>query len=472
MRNLILVVFDTARADGFEPWGAPPGATPVAAQLARSGTAPPHVVAPSNWTLPSHASMFTGMLPGALGLTSGIKTGSKVGVNSRGLLEDQRDRVLAEFLRRRGYATGGISANPWIHEVNGFATGFDLFHSIRGVQRKPPGRGLRTRLEWALDAWRARADDGASTAGNILRKWITERRADAPFFWFVNLMECHGPYLPPRPFNDLSGPDRIRAALDAARYQTPEGSYRVTVGELRMPDDTIRRTRHLYARAIFQMDAWLGGVAEELDRRGMLEETLIVLTSDHGENLGEDGTVGHLLSMSERLLRVPLVFSSAVDAGHDGPLSLAELPAMIAGALGIEDHPWTDDVRPRGAAVSQVAGQIMLPEKEILARAWGIPDEAIRRMASPMTSATDGRFKLIRDETGERLYDLASDAAESRPLDVATEPAVAVLRAAIDDVESYTPAEPAPAPGATPAPPDGGGEAAELEERLRQLGYI
>lgn len=471
MRNLILFVFDTARADGFEPWGAPPGATPVAAQLARGGTAPRHVVAPSNWTLPSHASMFTGMLPGALGLTSGIKTGSKIGVNSRALLEERRDRVLAEFLRRRGYATGGISANPWIHEVNGFATGFDLFHSIRGVQRKPPGRGLRTRLEWVFDAWRARADDGASTAGNILRKWMDERRADAPFFWFVNLMECHGPYLPPRPFNDLSGPDRIRAALDAARYQTPEGAYRVTVGELRMPEDTIRRTRHLYARAILQMDAWLGGVAEELDHRGMLEETLIVIASDHGENLGEDGLVGHLLSMSERLLRVPLVFSSPVEPGHDGPVSLAELPQMIARALEIEQHPWSDDVRPGGAAVSQVAGQVMLPEKEVLARAWGIPDEAIRRMASPMTSATDGRFKLIRDESGERMYDLDSDPAESRPLDVAMQPAAATLLAAIDEVESYAQAERAPDPRATPAPTDGD-EAAELEERLRQLGYI
>ncbi len=468
MRNLILIVFDTARADGFEPWGAPPGATPVAAQLARGGSAPRHVVAPSNWTLPSHASMFTGMLPGALGLTSGIKKGSKVGVNSRALLEERSDRVLAEFLRRKGYATGGISANPWIHEVNGFATGFDLFHSIRGVERKAPGRSLRTRLEWALDAWRARADDGATTAGHILRKWMDERKADAPFFWFVNLMECHGPYLPPRPFNDLSGLQRIGAALDAARYQTPEGSYRVTVGELRMPEDTIRRTRHLYARAIFQMDAWLGGIAEELDRRGMLEETLIVLTSDHGENLGEDGMVGHLLSMSERLLRVPLVFSTPVEPGHDGPVSLAELPAMIAGALGIEDHPWSDEVRPGGAAVSQVAGQIMLPEKEALARAWGIPDEAIRRMASSMTSATDGRFKLIRDESGERLYDLGSDPAESRPLDAAAEPSAPALRAAIDEVESYAPAEDA---SETPAAIDGD-EAAELEERLRQLGYI
>ena len=463
MRNLILVVFDTARADGFEPYGAAAGATPVADQLARSGTAAPTVLAPSNWTLPSHASMFTGLLPGALGLTSGIKTGSKAGMSSRGLLEARSRRVLAEVLRGRGYRTGAISTNPWVHEVNGFATGFDVFHSIRGVDRKPRGKSLRTRLEWALDAWRARADDGATTAGNILRKWMDERTRDAPFFWFVNLMECHSPYLPPRPFNDLPGPERIKAARDANRYQTPEGVYRVCVGEVRMPEDTIARTRRLYAGAIRQMDDWLGGVIEELDRRKILDETLIVLTSDHGENLGEDGLIGHVISMSDRLLRIPLIFSSPVEIGHDGPVSLAELPRLLAGALGIAEHPWHDDVLPGGIAVSQVAGQVLLPEKETLVRAWGVPHEAIRLMASPITSATDGRLKLVRDDRGERLYEPAADPSESHPIDRPSD--ATRLRAAIDHVESLTPAEAAPAPSASD-------EAAELEERLRQLGYI
>ncbi|MGH2727229.1 MAG: sulfatase-like hydrolase/transferase, partial [Actinomycetota bacterium] len=353
---LILVVFDTARADGFEPWGAPAGSTPVAADLARRGTAPSLAIAPSNWTLPSHASMFTGMLPGALGLTSGTKAGSKAGLNSAALLEAHSDRVLAEVLRRRGYTTAGVSANPWIHRVNGFATGFENFVSIKAMPRKPLGKGLRSRLEWAVDAWRARADDGATEARAILRKWMDELGGGSPFFWFVNLMECHSPYQPPRPFNDLSGLDRIRAAADAAKYQTPHGAYRVCVGELHMNEATLVRTRRLYARAIYQMDAWLGGLLEDLERRRILNDTVVILASDHGENLGEQGLIGHVLSMSERLLRVPLVFSTPIAGLQEEPVSLAQLPALAAGALGLagDEHPWHDEVKPGGLVISQV----------------------------------------------------------------------------------------------------------------------
>ncbi|MFY9588039.1 MAG: sulfatase-like hydrolase/transferase, partial [Actinomycetota bacterium] len=103
MRNLVLIVFDTARADGFTPYGASAEATPAIADLARRGTSAPVVVAPSNWTLPSHASMFTGLLPGRLGLTGGAKIGSRMGLNSRPILEANSDRVLASVLRGRGY---------------------------------------------------------------------------------------------------------------------------------------------------------------------------------------------------------------------------------------------------------------------------------------------------------------------------------------------------------------------------------
>jgi arylsulfatase A-like enzyme len=465
--NLLLVVFDTARADAFEPWGAPIGATPTVADLAALGTAFPFVVAPSNWTLPSHASMFTGMLPGVLGLTSGTKTGSKAGMNSRTLLEEHSHRVLASVLRDRGYDTKAVSTNPWIHEVNGFGTGFDEFLNIKGHDRRHLGSGARTRIDWALDAWRARVDDGATNAAGTLRRWMDER-AGRPFFWFVNLMECHSPYLPPRPYNDLPGLDRIRAARDAARYQSPQGIYRVCVGHLRMNSETLSRTRHLYARAIRQMDDWLAAILGELDRRRVLDDTIVVLASDHGENLGEDGLIGHMLSMSERLLRVPLVFSRPVDASRKGVTSLAELPRLVAEVLGIGHHPWDDDLLPFGTAVSQVAGQVLLPEREHLARAWGVPDEAIRAIASPMTSATDGRFKLVRDASGERLYDLDQDPLEQRPIQLAGGPSPATpletLRRAISHVESL-----APARGPASEADD---ESADLQERLRHLGYI
>src|SRR5204863_3971900 len=110
-----------------------------------------------------------------------------------------RDRVLAEVLRVAGYDTRALSANPWITEGNGFAVGFERFVSVKGRPVRT-GHGLRTKMERLLDAWVARADDGAGAIEQILATWLDARTA-APFFWFVNLMECHSPYLPPRPYN-------------------------------------------------------------------------------------------------------------------------------------------------------------------------------------------------------------------------------------------------------------------------------
>jgi arylsulfatase A-like enzyme len=467
MRNLLLIVLDTARADSFGSYGAADGATPCFDELAAGGTCPPVVVAPSNWTLPSHASMFTGMLPAALGFTGGTKLGSRTGLNSRPLLEAQSDRVLAQVLRRNGYATAAVSCNPWIHEIHGFATGFEEFVSLQGGARKELGRGIGSKIAWAADAWRSRVDDGATNARDILLGWLENRDA-RPFFFFVNLMECHSPLLPPRPYNDLPGIERIRAARDAARYQTPQGIYRVCVGELEVEAESAARMQHLYARSIRQMDDWIGSMLGEFSRRGLLDDTIVVIASDHGENLGEDNLIGHELSMHDRLVRVPLAISEPIPTP---PLvSLAHLPSLIAGPLGLADHPWHDDPLPGGFAVSQVAGQLLLPERETLARSWGVPEEAIRRIASPMSAATDGRYKLVRDATGERFYDLATDPAEASPAtpdaDATTNDVARGMRAAIDAVDALAPV------ANDTAGTSASDESADLEERLRSLGYI
>ena len=117
--NVLCVVLDTARRDAFEPYGAPAGSTPATAQLASSGRALPGVYATASWTVPSHASMFTGSLPRALGLGQ-APGGRREGC--RPVLEANRERVLPEVLRRDGYATAAVSANVWITEASGFAS--------------------------------------------------------------------------------------------------------------------------------------------------------------------------------------------------------------------------------------------------------------------------------------------------------------------------------------------------------------
>ena len=112
--------------------------------------------------------------------------------------------------------------------------------------------------------------------------------------------------------------------------------------------------RHLYARSVRLMDDWVRDLLGELDRRGLLDDTMVIVTSDHGENFGDGGLMGHAFSLDQRLLHVPLVIAGPGAPGADpGVVSLAALPRMIASALGSDAHPWADGLPPDGVAVAQ-----------------------------------------------------------------------------------------------------------------------
>jgi arylsulfatase A-like enzyme len=455
--NLVLVVLDTARADAVEGFGACAGATPNLAALGRAGTAAA-AYSTCNWTTPSHASMFTGLLPRALGLGAGVAPAAA--------LEQQRGRVLAEVLRARGYDTAAVSANPYVSEWGGLAIGFDRFDQI-AVRRHRPGRSFRDRVQWQLEAVRARTDDGLRAVAAAVRGLLDATSPDRPFFWFVNLMECHSPYLPPRPWNDLGAIERWRAGADAARWQTHDARARVCAGELDVPPQVLARMHHLYDRSVSAMDHWVGQLVDDLDRAGRLDDTVLVVTSDHGENFGEGHLVGHLLSVDDRLIRVPLIVSGPGTGSRALPFSLVGLPALIGDLLGLEDHPWGAD--GSGVAVAQTDGIATWdPEaRRRLEAAWRLPRSIIDRLGSPISCATDGRFKLVRDTDTIRLHDLTEDPFESRDVAAAHPHDAARLRAALDEADIRR--EPHDRPHVRVKSDT---STTDLEERLRLLGYL
>jgi arylsulfatase A-like enzyme len=471
--NVLLVVFDTARADAFEPYGAGLGATPTVADLARAGGAVPFAVAPSNWTMPSHASMFTGLLPRDAGLVTA--PGGRAGA-CRPVVERLAPRLLPAVLRRAGYRTAGISSNAWVGRETGFATGFDRFvHARTGRHQAIHRPGVRARLAWAAAGLAARADDGARAAEAELRRWIEEGPA-RPFFWFVNLVECHSPYLPPRPYNDLGPLARLRAADEARRHLTMGAIWRTCLRREALPPAVTGRMRHLYGRAVRSMDDWLGRVLGALEDARLLADTLVVVTSDHGENLGEGALLGHAFSLDQRLLRVPLVAAGPARLAAPAVTSLAALPRLLADALGLEDHPWRADEIPTGAAVAQY--RLHLPDDDRRVREaverWRLDEAAVDRLIRPGTAATDGRFKVVRHGEREEVFDLAADPLETRPLGP-EEAARAAGREALERLRALLDWR---APAGMPAgaePPAAGPEdreTAELEERLRALGYL
>jgi arylsulfatase A-like enzyme len=465
--NVLLIVLDTARADGFSPY-APERKTPSIGQLAAMGTSYPGAIAPSCWTVPSHASMFLGAPPRSVGL-SRIPNGE--GTLCAPVIEDQKDRYLPEVMRRSGFQTSGISANLWISSRIGFSLGFEEFKDVTGDRvRKMADAGLRSRLRWYLDAIRARTDDGAQVIEGMLRGWIADR-SRAPFFWFVNLLECHSPYLPPKPYNDLGPTQRIAAAEDARRYQTLEAVLRAAATGQGPPASATDRMRHLYDRSIELMDDWLARVLAALDRSGVLEDTIVIVTSDHGENFGEGGLIGHAGSLDDRLLRVPLVMAGPnVAPAPEGVVSLADLPRIIASLVGLSDHPW-GEVRHPGIAVAQFDGAMRPDNPNIgVLDEWGATTEGRARLTHRFTAATDGTLKLVRTHEGDRLFDLVADAAETGSVDASGYAAdrVGALRQALDlaSEEAWDPDIDAPPPS------EDAEELAAIEERMKLLGYL
>lgn len=467
--NILLVVLDTARADVFEPYGAPTGATPTVAQLARRGSAL-HAYSTANWTVPAHASMFTGLMPRELGLTQ-VAGGDRK--RCRAPMAASADRNIVKVLQDNGWSTRGVSANPWISADSGFATGFDEMLTVETPRRpRMHDASPRGRLRWALGAVAARADHGARQVEQVMRRWLADSPKEQPFFWFVNLLECHSPYLPPQPYNDLPPWRRAQAAEEARRYLTLDSVFRVCAQNMTVPPGALSRMAHLYRRSITLMDDWLARVLAEMDRAGVLDDTQVVVTSDHGENLGESGLIGHAFSLDERLLRVPFVSAGPLDLDSAGPTSLAAVPRRLAAAVGLDTEPWadTDD----GVVVAQHDGVAApdSPEIERVRGEWSLSPHSVHRLTRSLTSATDGDWKLVVEHDGdESVYDLRADPLEQRPLAADAAPATTVsrLRAAARAAMS---AEPAPVAEPDRAAEPDDADTAQLEEQMRLLGYL
>jgi Sulfatase len=466
--NLLWVVLDTARADALEPHGAAPGSSPALADLARSGLVVEGVRATAPWTLPSHVSMFSGALPRGLGLG---QAPAKTPQSAAPVVRAQAERMLPEVLRRSGYATAAISTNTWVSPLSGFDVGFEDFVSLDSSRQGRLDGGTRQRAGWALEAIRARADDGAAAAARAAAR-LVDGPPPRPFFWFVNLLECHSPYLPPRPYAASSALERLRAAEDARRFLTLEAIMRACTGNLEVPAQALARMRRMYAACVRYLDDWLGTLLSRLEDAGLLGDTLVVVCSDHGENLGEGGLLAHALSLDERLLRVPFIAAGPGAEAFAGMRSLAEAPERVARAIGIEDHPWQDGGLPAGLPVAQFdpLAPSSDPAIEALVRSWGADATTTVRLTTPLTSAVDGRWKLVRRGAAEEVYDLEADPLEGLPRraeELLSEAGDSIprLRAALDHPTVVASAS---HDAATPAPE----ELEAIEDRMRLLGYM
>lgn len=356
---------------------------------------------------------------------------------------------------------------------SGFDLGFEEFKLVRPSRRPDLDPEKRSdRLRVAAQVARGRADDGAARALDILKSWVEEPK-DRPFFWFVNLVEAHSPYLPPKPFNSLGITERIRSLDDVRRFQNLSTIWKSNVAGIDLPSGSLERMRALYKDSIRQLDDWVGKLLDLVQGARLLEDTLVVITSDHGENLGENGMLGHSFSLDDRLLRVPLVSAGPVRlTATDATTSLVNFPRLLANAIGLANHPWTESVLPPGLALAQVDPPTGPedPRVQLALEIWGLDAGAVPAFTTKLSSASDSRFKLIRRGDVKDLFDTANDPLENRPLTPESPEelrALEILEAALSQADALE-----PEPPASDSASEAGEMTGDLEERMRLLGYF
>jgi arylsulfatase A-like enzyme len=327
--NVLLVVLDTVSAAHLGSYGYSRDTSPHLDALAQEGALFEQNYSAAPWTLPSHASIFTGLHPNTHH-TGWEKPRLSDGVATVGTLAYNDYQTLAEELSMLGYDTCGVSEKAWLSAESGLSQGFesywdystlqlqDSFFLYRAFQRYRKKLGIP--LPKPIDKGGAKVVDRALA-------WLDGDRArdeSRPFFLFMNLNEAHDPYEPPQEFWSKFLPENtpIEDTQPPALRSDVLLHREVLQGISEISPQQMALYEALYDAEIFYQDTLLGRLFDGLQALGLKEDTLIIVTADHGEEFGEiDHRVGHQLSLSDRLLHVPLImrFPALIPAGRRVP---------------------------------------------------------------------------------------------------------------------------------------------------------
>lgn len=437
---VVLVSLDTLRADRLEIYGSERDTAPRLAELARDSVVFHGALAQASQTLLSHKSLLAAKRPLRL-----LAEETNAGVEEIGRF-DRPHRIvvdafrsaesgsLLELLRESGYRTAAFTDGGWMKESFGFDEGFDRFDSTGGRLRSTVKRGLR---------------------------WLRRDRA-RPAFLFLHGYDAHCPYVTREPFDSLYCPDHsTHVDLEGKCGKGENG-----LASMPLTETDLRAISDHYDGGIASLDVEMGKLIDGLRTEGLYDDALVIVTSDHGEALGEHGQIGHGGLYLEQL-RVPLLikFPAALGPGHrdvDSPVELVDLMPTVLEVAGIEPPAGLDGrsllpLAARGAAVRRHAvAQIAYREGPS-----GITDPGKRALYEP------GRWLFIdnRSSGASELFDLAADPLGLRDVAASRPAEVERLREAL---RSHDPA----APSAEVVTPEEEELSEEVERELRALGYL
>ncbi len=422
--NVLLIILDTVRAASLSLYGYERPTTPGLERLAERAIVFDRAMSTAPWTLPSHASVFTGLYP------------HQMRADWQAPLE-REPRTLAEIFSAAGYRTAGFTANlGFTSRETGIARGFQHYedHGLKfgeivaaSAIGRFVGENMKLRQILGTDELLERKSAGHVIGG--FTDWLDNGDTQRPFFAFLNLYDAHGPYLPPAPYDTAFGAgraDRSISPLHRLLWDPSRGHAPLSEAEHREEVDA-------YDGAILYLDAQLDSLFAALRRQGLMDNTIVVITADHGEEFGEHRVYDHGNSLYLAGVHVPLLIvppggAPGVRVGE--AVSLRDLPATLLELAGI------DDALPGVSLAPLWNGQqvVTSPVYSRVSHASGHPDwYPVSR--GPLESLIEGRYRMIRDSAhAEELYDIVSDVWEQTPR--TDSPAAQPLRAGLERMAS------------------------------------
>ena len=412
--NILFIILDTVRAASMGLYGHAKANTPNLERWASRGVIFERAISPSSWTLPSHASMFTGRPPHQL--------------STHWLTPlDNAQPTLAELLRDNGYRTGGFVANlQYATWEMGLDRGFERYRDYQVsfgqvVMNSTLGRFIATRrsLRTLVGTDEILGRKNAAAVNAEFLDWVAGVE-DRPFFAFLNFFDAHDPYLPPDTF--------YRAMAGRARPDHLSPLRRIPVNARRNGIGAEAHELELdsYDASIAYLDYELDRLFKALRARGVLDNTIVVVTSDHGEEFGEHGLYLHGNSLYMQSLHVPLMIwgpAGTPSMRVATPVSLTDLAATLGelaqinastlGGTSLAAH-WRGTVRTSPAVLSEIQKGIRLPEWYPVSRG---------DMASIIS---DDHHYIRGGNPNEQLFDWRADPWEQTDL-VPTQPGQALL---------------------------------------------
>jgi arylsulfatase A-like enzyme len=361
--NVILISIDTLRADHLHGYGYGPETSPALDRLMRRGTSFSTAITSAPWTLPSHVSLITSLYP------------HSHGVISEPLALNESVQTLPMLFKKAGYNTAGFATMPHLSPRHGFGRGFDLY------------RCEEVRAPIVLDK---------------VLKWLeTGDRED--FFIFLHLFDVHSDYNPSERFLKM-----FESSYEGDIDGTGKTLYAIRDGEINPSEEDMRHLIALYDAEIRQLDNNLDMFFGALEERGLLEDTIIIVTSDHGEEFLDHGGVLHGQTLYDELIRIPLIMAGPgvpKDKLVKKQVQAIDIMPTILELCGVRTPA---EAQGRSMAPLLRDEKTEWTEQAFVEADWRNEKHDIKRALR-----TD-RYKLYYDRhTGrEELYDLAKDPGE------------------------------------------------------------